>query len=98
MRMVDGYDRSKHPATIEVSPMPAADALAIRGEFLFEGCDGKVRRARVNGAPRLWKTRPGDYRIPIKYGLRECSYIVPRDGIAVIEGTGLPVLVALPAD
>ena len=95
MTLVDGYDRSKHPATINVAPMPASDAPMIQGEFLFQGRDQKVRRARVNGAVKTWKTRPGEYRIPIKYGLRECSYIVPRDGIAVIEGTGLPVLVRL---
>lgn len=93
MTLVDGYDRNKKPAMLRVAPMLAPDALLIRGQFLFQGRDHKVRRARTNGAPKTWATRPNEYRIPIKYGLREYSYIVPRDGIAVIEGTGLPVLV-----
>lgn len=32
-------------------------------------------RARVNGACKTWKTRPDEFRLPVKYGLRECFYI-----------------------
>lgn len=34
----------------------------------------KVCRLRVNGAPKLWKTRPNDIRVPYKYGLYEYGY------------------------
>ena len=37
----------------------------------------KVKRCRVNGAVKLWKTRPGEYRVPVKHGLRDCGYITP---------------------
>ena len=34
---------------------------------------------RRNGKTKLWKTRPDDFRVPIKYGLREYSYITPEN-------------------
>lgn len=38
--------------------------------------DGKRHiQCRRNGATKLWKTRPNDFRIPVKYGLKECFYI-----------------------
>lgn len=30
---------------------------------------------RRNGATKTWKTRPGEFRIPVKYGLYEYGYI-----------------------
>lgn len=36
-------------------------------------------RARRNGKTKTWKTRPGDFQIPVKYGLRECFYITPTN-------------------
>jgi len=32
----------------------------------------KVRR---NGKTQVWKTRPNDFKIPVKYGLHEYGYI-----------------------
>lgn len=32
---------------------------------------GKVYRWRRNGQTQTWKTRPDDFRTPIKYGLRD---------------------------
>lgn len=34
----------------------------------------KVCQLRRNGAPKLWKTRPNDIRVPYKYGLYEYGY------------------------
>lgn len=34
---------------------------------------------RANGRCKTWKTRPDDFSLPIKYGLRECAYITPRN-------------------
>jgi hypothetical protein len=42
---------------------------------------GKVRDAKVNGAVKLWKTRPNDVRMPLKYGLREYFFVQFEDGI-----------------
>lgn len=35
----------------------------------------RVISARKNGAVKTWKTRPGEFRAPFKYGLRECFYV-----------------------
>lgn len=34
---------------------------------------------RRNGATKTWKTRPGEFRIPVKYGLYEYFYITDKD-------------------
>ena len=39
----------------------------------------KVERWRRNGETKVWKTRPGDFRVPIKFGLRTCSYLTPSN-------------------
>lgn len=36
---------------------------------------GHPVRARVNGALKTWKRDPRRFRLPMKYGLRECFYI-----------------------
>lgn len=35
-----------------------------------KNADGTPLRARRNGKTQTWKTRPGDFRIPAKYGLK----------------------------
>lgn len=37
--------------------------------------DGSPLRCRANGRVKTWKTRPNEFRLPVKYGLRECFYI-----------------------
>jgi hypothetical protein len=37
--------------------------------------DGTPLRARVNGRMKVWKTRPNEFRLPMKYGLLTCFYI-----------------------
>ena len=41
--------------------------------------DGTPLRARVNGRIKTWKTRPGEFQLPMKHGLRDCFYITDRD-------------------
>ena len=36
---------------------------------------GSPMRARVNGAIKLWKTRPLEFRLPIARGLYEHGYL-----------------------
>jgi hypothetical protein len=40
---------------------------------------GKVITWRRNGATQTWKTRPGEFRIPVKYGLRSYGQIYDHD-------------------
>ena len=37
--------------------------------------DGTPMRVRVNGACKTWKTRPAEFRLPIKHGLNSCGAI-----------------------
>ena len=39
--------------------------------------DGSMLRCRINGKCQTWKTRPDDFRLPVKYGLKQCFYITP---------------------
>ena len=34
---------------------------------------------RRNGQTQVWKTRPNEFRVPIKYGLKACSQITQRE-------------------
>jgi len=50
------------------------DALN-RGMIETEMCNGKWWKLRRNGATKVWKSRPGHFRVPVKAGLRSCAYI-----------------------
>lgn len=49
------------------------------GEILhhkkLRNSDGTPLRCRVNGACKVWMTRPSEFRLPVKYGLKTCFYI-----------------------
>lgn len=45
----------------------------------LRNADGSAVRCRANGKCKTWKTRPDDFRLPVKYGLKECFYITPRN-------------------
>lgn len=54
-------------------------ALTAR-EFHYDGAEpAKIERWRRNGRTQTWKTRPGEFRIPVKWGLRGYSYITHHD-------------------
>lgn len=40
---------------------------------------GNPRRFKINGAPKTWKTRPTEIRIPWKYGLYDYGYFTEAD-------------------
>lgn len=35
----------------------------------------KIEHWRRNGQTKTWKTRPEEFQVPIKYGLKTCSYL-----------------------
>lgn len=41
----------------------------------LKNADGTPVRCRANGACKTWVTRPDDFRLPVKYGLKTCFYI-----------------------
>lgn len=61
-----------------VGPAITADNVGYYHEFWHRtarNSDGSPVRCRVNGKVKLWKTRPTEFILPVKYGLRECFYI-----------------------
>lgn len=44
-----------------------------------KNADGTPTRARVNGQCKIWKTRPEDFRLPVKHGMYQCFYITPEN-------------------
>lgn len=45
-----------------------------------KNADGTPVRARRNGKTATWKSKQGQFRIPVKRGLKDCFYISNFDG------------------
>lgn len=45
-----------------------------------KNADGTPVRARRNGRTQIWKTRPGAFSIPVKYGMSTCFRIMDGSG------------------
>jgi len=41
----------------------------------LKNSDKTPLRARVNGKVQTWKTRPEEFKLPLKHGLKDCFYI-----------------------
>lgn len=41
----------------------------------------RIERWRRNGKTQRWKTRPGEFRIPVKFGLRDYADITHADRV-----------------
>lgn len=52
-----------------------------RGNLWVRMNNGNFWKARRNGATKLWKTRPADFQIPIKAGLRVTGRITETDAL-----------------
>ena len=64
--------------------MNIQDAINARHGQIFhhakaKNADGSALRVRVNGKCKTWKTRPGEFSIPVKYGLYDYDYINERN-------------------
>lgn len=79
----DGYapTRVKTPKPqIEVRVMTYAEAVDAPSRIDFVSINGELRRCKVNGRTKTWKTRPADLEIPVKYGMYETGRFSMRDG------------------
>jgi hypothetical protein len=45
----------------------------------LKNADGTPMRFKVNGRPKMWKTRPNEVRVPLKRGLYEYLYMDEHD-------------------
>ena len=51
-------------------------ATAERFEHItLKNADKTPVRAKRNGKTKYWKTRPNEFKIPVKHGIRECFYL-----------------------
>lgn len=57
------------------------DALAARSfeHVSLKNADGTPMRCRANGQCQTWKTRPDDFRLPVKHGLRGTFALTPSN-------------------
>lgn len=60
--------------TLTMTKQDAMNAK-YRDEFIYSKPNGKVIRARVNGACKVWKTRPEEFRLPMIHGFWYYFYI-----------------------
>ena len=51
------------------------EAALDSGKLFARMANGSHWQCRRNGATKTWKTRPGEFRIPVKAGLRICGYV-----------------------
>lgn len=54
----------------------------------LKNADGTPVRARRNGKTKTWKTRPTLFKIPVKYGLKQCFYIQNFNDKDIMFGRG----------
>lgn len=61
----------------------------VNGLHLFVPAGGgRWWYARRNGQTKRWKTRPADFRIPIKYGFKNCAQIEHTTDMALLRIAG----------
>lgn len=65
---------------VNTAPALSCEDLQDHHEFWNRVCfdsRGMPVKCRKTGALKVWKTRPGDFRQPVKYGLKQSFYITP---------------------
>ena len=55
--------------------LPEIEAALDSGRIFAKMSNGNLWRVRRNGKTKRWKTRPEEFRIPIKAGLKSCAYL-----------------------
>lgn len=59
--------------------MITREQASTLSEFHEPAGAGKCKRWRRNGRTQLWKTRPDDFRTPIKHGLYAYAQLTPAN-------------------
>ena len=67
-------------------PLDRTEALLDAGSLSVQMTNGRYWQLRRNGATKRWVTRPTEFRIPVKAGLRACGYITERSSFAHAPG------------
>ena len=67
-----------------VATAPALEITSLQSTQEFwhryeRNADGTPVRCRKSGQLKTWKTRPGDFKQPVKYGLKNSFYLTPAN-------------------
>ena len=62
-------------SNITLSDLSKLSHGAILHHKVLKNADGSALRCRINGKIKTWKTRKGEFQLPVKHGLRDCFYI-----------------------
>lgn len=64
-----------------IAPVPAINELEGKRFWHRSLTDsrGFPMKCHSNGKLKTWKTRPNDFQLPVKYGIRQCFYITPSN-------------------
>lgn len=67
---------------VAIAPVPLKQEAISANEFwhrLLRNADGSPIRARRSGKTQVWKTRPYEFKKPVKYGLKKSFYITHKN-------------------
>ena len=79
-----GKSRNVRPMHIdELKRLSYGDHVLVSTGYFGQNRLNGLVSVKVNGRPKVWKTRPDDVDIPIKYGLYEYARVEYRDGVMV---------------
>lgn len=72
------------PLTVaQVKKMTGRETIYLIGHY---NSDGTPMSYRITGKIQFWKTRPNDFRIPVKRGLYEYGEVTPHNmGICTLD-------------
>jgi len=73
----------KELTVAQVKKMKGNETIYMIGHY---NADGSPMSYRQNGKIQFWKTRPDDFRIPVKRGLYEYGAVTPDNmGIVTLD-------------
>lgn len=87
-------------AIIPLKPLDAPYLDNFRTELhhnAYQNSDGTCARYRVNGQMQTWTTRPGEFRLPVKRGMREYGNVTHDTLHNFHDGKHCPVDAAIAA-
>lgn len=67
---------------VATAPALTKESIGINSEFWHRcerNADGTPVKCRKTGQLKTWKTRPHDFRQPVKYGLKHSFYLTPAN-------------------
>jgi len=78
-----GFEYANRETYVDFMHLTREEAVGLRRGAILHSLvhtnrDGTPLRVRVNGKCQTWVTRPTEFRLPVKYGLRTCLNITQK--------------------